>query len=411
MNSVESYAGRSVPEAITLKEALSILCSTAARTGEELCPPDECLGRVTSRDLFAKTNQPPFRRSAMDGYALASTDTLGAGKDTPVTLPVCGKRFAGDAPTEPLKAGCAMRIMTGAAVPDGADCVIRQEDTDLGEDAVRIFAPCKKGANISLAGEDFAAGDLLCPAGTTVDAYVLSCAGAAGITALPVRKKIRVSLIITGDEVVQTGQPLPPGKIYDSLSLFLARRLEQMGCTVIRLTRVKDDPDRIIEAIECAADNSDLIITTGGISAGQRDLVPDALAALDAGLLFRRIRIKPGMPTTAAVYRKTPVLCLSGNPFSAAAILEILGGSLTHAMLGLQKPAFCETTSPLTSDIIQRGPYSRIMPGYYDGKQLFVFEHQKNAQMRFGIGSNCILILPPGRYSKGEEVTILLSNR
>ena len=330
---------------ITLEKAQELLLQAALPVGQEMCPLDESLGRILAEDLISGVNLPPFRRSAMDGYAVYGADVAGALPETPAQLRVRECLYAGDAPLPAgfLKRGEAVRIMTGAPVPDEADQVIRQEDTDEGEKTVRIFRPGGGRSNISPVGEDFAEGERLISGGTLIDAYALSCACAAGLTALPVRKRVRAGLIMTGNELTPPGQPLQPGKIYNSSEAFLKGRLSQLGCRMTAAVYAEDDLERITGTILEMMADTDLIITTGGVSAGRRDLVPEALEKAGAQILFHGISIKPGMPTLGALCGGVPVLGLSGNPYSAAAVFELLAGPLIRRMLGRSGEAFAKT--------------------------------------------------------------------
>lgn len=397
---------------ITLEKAQELLLQAALPVGQEMCPLDESLGRILAEDLISGVNLPPFRRSAMDGYAVYGADVAGALPETPAQLRVRECLYAGDAPLPAgfLKRGEAVRIMTGAPVPDEADQVIRQEDTDEGEKTVRIFRPGGGRSNISPVGEDFAEGERLISGGTLIDAYALSCACAAGITALPVRKRVRAGLIMTGNELTPPGQPLQPGKIYNSSEAFLKGRLSQLGCRMTAAVYAEDDLERITGTILEMMADTDLIITTGGVSAGRRDLVPEALEKAGAQILFHGISIKPGMPTLGALCGGVPVLGLSGNPYSAAAVFELLAGPLIRRMLGRSGEAFAKTTAQLDGEILQNGNTPRVMMGLFDGRKVGVYGKQHNSQMKYGIGSNCMVILPPRQtaYKAGEEVEILL---
>ena len=397
---------------ITWEEAKEMLIRAAGPAGQEMCPLDESCGRILAEDLISGLNQPPFRRSAMDGYALRSADIAGASPESPAVLKVSGCLLAGDTPLPPgfLKSGEAVRIMTGAPVPDEADQVIRQEDTDEGEERVRVYRSGNGRNNISPVGEDFAQGECLIRRGTRIDAYALSCACAAGVTALPVRKRIRAGLIMTGSELVPPGEALRPGKIYNSSGAFLKGRLSQLGCSVEAAFYAEDEREKITELILKMKRDTDLIITTGGVSVGKRDLVPEALHEAGAEILFHGIAIKPGMPTLGALCGGVPVLGLSGNPFSAAAIFELLGRPLIWRMIGGSGEAFTKTEALLDREVVQNGNQPRVMMGIFDGRNVRVYGKQQNAQMKYGIGSNCMLILPPGQavYPAGEKVQILL---
>ena len=403
-------------EVVSIEQARALLCGAARPVGSEVCTLEDSSGRILAQDLFAQMNQPPFRRSAMDGYALRSEDIAGASVDNPVALHVTGKLYAGDAPLPPgsMHAGEAVRIMTGACVPDDADCVIRQEDTEQGdqgqEAAVRIYRTLQKMENVCPVGEDFAVGDCLCRAGTRIDAYALSCACAAGVTSWHVRKKVRTGLLMTGNELCTPGTPLQPGKIYNSSEAFLKGRLRELGCVVEVSVFAEDDLSMIMDTLREMAGRVDLIITTGGVSVGERDLIPAALEELGACTLFHGIAVKPGMPTLGALYESIPVLGLSGNPFSAAAIFELLGRPLIHCMLGQSGDVFHKTEAVLEADVQQKGNVPRVMMGIWNAGKVMVCGQQRNAQMKYAIGSNCIVIFPPGKrtFAAGEKVEVLL---
>ena len=398
--------------AISLEEARTVLCNAAVPMDFASCSLKSSLGRIIAEDLTAALNQPPFRRSAMDGYALRSEDIRLASPETPVTLAVRGCMYAGDEPLKSgyLKNGEAVRIMTGAAVPDDADLVIRQEETDEGEKTVRIYSNGGSRSNISPIGEDFASGECLIEKGTLIDAYALSCASAAGYTFLPVRRKIRVGLIVTGNELCPPGQTLLPGKIYNSNEAFLEGRLTQLGCELADSVYAEDRREKITDAIVRLKSEADLIITTGGVSVGERDLVPEALKAAGAEILFHGIAIKPGMPTLGAVFGGIPLLGLSGNPYSAASVFELLGRPLCFKMLCRRDEPFMKAAAQLDGDVVQNSDVPRVLRGTYDGRKVHVQERQRNARMKTGVGTNCMLILPAGKavYRAGEAVEILL---
>ena len=424
-------------EVVSIEQARALLCGAARPVGSEVCTLEDSSGRILAQDLFAQMNQPPFRRSAMDGYALRSEDIAGASVDNPVALHVTGKLYAGDAPLPPgsMHAGEAVRIMTGACVPDDADCVIRQEDTDQGNscqgaagqsnqgqeepcggeaaqctETVRIYRTLQKMENVCPVGEDFAVGECLCRAGTRIDAYALSCACAAGVTSWHVRKRIRAGLLMTGNELCTPGTPLQPGKIYNSSEAFLKGRLRELGCVVEVSVFAEDDLSMIMDTLREMAGRVDLIITTGGVSVGERDLIPAALEELGARTLFHGIAVKPGMPTLGALYESIPVLGLSGNPFSAAAIFELLGRPLIHCMLGRSGEVFHKVEAVLEADVQQKGNVPRVMMGIWNAGRVMVCGQQRNAQMKYAIGSNCIVIFPPGKrtFAAGEKVEVLL---
>ena len=214
---------------ICVEQAVELSRAAARLLEEEQVPLSQALGRTLSRPVLAPRPQPPFDRSPLDGYALRAADVASASKDSPALLHVTEKVCAGQVPSRPLAPGGAVRIMTGAMLPQGADCVIRQEDTDLGEEWVQVFRTAAAGENLCLAGEEYPAGALLLERGIRADAAALAVAAGAGMERLWVRRRARTAIIATGDELCAPGCPLPPGKVYDANTAYLEARLGQLG--------------------------------------------------------------------------------------------------------------------------------------------------------------------------------------
>ena len=208
-----------------------VLDASAAlpRPETEIVPLDEAGGRIAAGTLSARMDQPPFDRSPFDGYALHSADAAGASCETPVTLPVTMKLYAGDAPASPLPAGCAARIMTGAPLPEGADCVLMQELTDSGEETVQLYAAMKPQQNVVFRGGDIAAGAVIAEAGTVLSPAHLGVLAGQGYAEVPVYKTLTVGVLATGSELLAPGEAWTPGKIYDANGVQNAARLRQLG--------------------------------------------------------------------------------------------------------------------------------------------------------------------------------------
>lgn len=295
------------------------------RTPVESRPLDECLDLALAEDLTASIPLPPFDNSAMDGYAVRSVDVAGASVDEPVELPVAADVPAGLVDVADLDPGTAHRIMTGAPVPPGADATVQVERTDGGTETVRIHAEARPGAHLRRAGEDVTVGDAVLSAGTALGAAQLGVASAVGAAHLPVHRSPRVLVLSTGSELVAPGSPLRHGQIYESNGVMLSAAVRQGGGQARLLRFVPDDVTAFHEALAPYLDWADLIVTSGGVSAGAYEVVKDALVG--NGVEFHKIAMQPGMPQGAGHYRadgrETPVVTLPGNPVSALVSFEV----------------------------------------------------------------------------------------
>jgi molybdopterin molybdotransferase len=256
-------------------------------------------GRVAAFDVKAPVDLPPFDNSAVDGYAVRHAD-LSADGDT--TLAVAGRLTAGARADIALKPGQAFRIFTGAAMPAGADTVFMQEDVKLAGDHVVVPSGLKRGANRRLAGEDVAAGRVVIPAGTVLEAQHIALAAALGLTELTVRRRLKVAIFSTGDEVIEPGSARRGAAIYDSNRFLLVELLERLGALVTDLGILADAPAPLARALEKASAHHDLVLTSGGVSTGEADHVRTAVERI-GNLVFWRVAIKPGRPVAMGVIR------------------------------------------------------------------------------------------------------------
>lgn len=393
---------------ISLEQALDILKDyiTPGKTERKFL--EECLGLVLAEDVMAQLDMPPFSRSAQDGYAFRSKDSEGASKEHPVRLKVTGKIYAGDFPKKEVNPGEAIRIMTGAMIPAGADCVLRQEDTDEGEEIVQIYKETEAGCSICFKGEEYKKGHILLRAGTKIDAAALAVASGNGIVELPVYARVKAAVVSSGSEVVEPGTPLTPGKIYNTNTIYMKARLKQLGANVVMIRTVGDELGIMREALNEAASQSELVVTTGGVSVGQKDLTEEALLSIGAKILFHGIAVKPGMPTLAAEKNGVLFLGLSGNPFSAAIpfemfVREILAVKMGDLDLKLRKETLTAVTG-FSKDSRKR----RFLRGKADGKEVWLPDQQANGQMRSMVGCNCLIDIPAGSgpVKAGDRVEV-----
>ena len=277
-------------------------------------PLSEALGLVLAADVVSRLPLPAFDNSAMDGYAVHQRDCIGASAESPVHLPVVGGIGAGAAATEELAPGTAVKIMTGAPVPPGATAVVPYEWTDRGAHEVQIFQQPVVQQNIRRAGEDVDEGDLLVSAGTVLGPRHLGLLAGAGEGRVAVRPKPRVVIISTGSELREPGQPLGPGQIHDANSTLLASAARAAGASAFRVGSVTDEPGTFLETLQDQLSRADVIVTSGGVSQGDFDVVK---AALRDRLWFGGVAMQPGKPQGFGTIDGIPVFTLPGNPVSA----------------------------------------------------------------------------------------------
>jgi molybdopterin molybdotransferase len=271
------------------------------------------LGRVLGHDLLAPVDLPPFDNSAVDGFAVRHDDL---DPEAETRLPVIDRVTAGRASARAIVGRSAIRIFTGAPMPDGADTVFMQEDCRIEGSQVVVPPGLRFGANRRLAGEDIRAGTVALPAGRRLQPQHLALAAALGVDTLAVRRRIHVALFSTGDEIVEPGVPLPPAALYDANRHLVAGLLRGLGAEITDLGILADDQDLLAEAISAAALTHDLVLTTGGISTGEADHVRPAVEQIGR-LVFWRVAIKPGRPVAMGVIRGAAFVGLPGNPVAA----------------------------------------------------------------------------------------------
>lgn len=296
----------------------------------ETAPLAAARGRILARDIVAAMNLPPHANSAVDGYAFAHADLL---PDRETVLTVRGRAAAGHPLERPASRGEAVRIFTGAPMPDGTDTVMMQEDCVVVNEEVRLRPGIRKGANRRHAGEDVAAGTLALAAGRRLGAPDLGLAAALGHCELPVFSPLRVALLSTGDEIRDPGTPLPPGAIYDANRYMLAGLLAGLGCTITDLGIRPDREAALADTLGMASAEHDLIVTSGGVSTGEEDHVKSALEKLGS-LHFWRLAIKPGRPVALGQIGGVPLIGLPGNPVAVIVTFAVLARPLILKLAG-----------------------------------------------------------------------------
>lgn len=395
-----------------IEEAVALLLQKVDRIEEaEWISLWDAVGRVLAADVCAGNDQPPFPRSPLDGYAVRSEDIRGASKVCPVSLTVLGEVDAGHVSAHDVRPGTAVRIMTGAPIPDGADCIVRQEDTDYGEDRVAIYAPVGAYENYCFAGEDYKAGTRLLEKGTQLGSVEIGVLASLGMCEVQVYRRPRAAVITTGDEIILPGERLEGGKIYDSNLYTLVTRLTSLGIEVTCKKRSKDDAALTAEMIREAAKEADLIVTTGGVSVGKKDIMHEVLPLLPSERIFWKIAIKPGMPTLCAQYEGKLLICLSGNPYGAAVNLELLVRPLLAKMTGRNDLKLKRVRAVLENGFPKKSKVTRYVRAYYvDGYVRTPDGSNASGILSTMCGCNCLIEIPAGtpKLEVGDEIWAVL---
>ena len=400
---------------IALEEALEILNKNTKALKSEVVSIKDSLKRVLYGDVKSKINNPPFNKSVFDGYAFKSEDSKGTSKENPVELKIVDEIFAGDFSEIEIKSGEAIRIMTGAPIPVGADCVLKQEETERHGDLVKIFKEIKANENISFMGEDIKIGETLIKKGKRLDYADLGIMASSGISEVLVYKKPRVSIISTGDEVCDINSTLKPGKIYDSNLYSLSARIEELGYHVLSMEHVGDNILKIGEAIEKAFEKSDIVFTTGGASVGEKDLMQKVSESIGFEKLFWKIKIKPGSAVVCSKKEEKILISLSGNPNAALTTFELLGKPVLKKLEGEEENINIKREKGVLMDSFnKKSPQRRFLRGnvIYDEKGAKVYITQiksGNGILSSLLNANCLIEIEKGNegLNKGEVVNII----
>ena len=352
----------------TVEEHVAAVLAGTAPTPVESVPIDRALGLVLGADVASLVDLPGFDNSAMDGYAVRLADVAGARAEAPVTLPVVDDVPAGDDRLVVLAPGTAVRIMTGAPVPAGAEAIIPFEDTDRGTTSVRLRRTPSAGDHVRRRGEDVTAGSVVLAAGAVVGPAQVGLLAASGHTHAPVHRPPRVAVLSTGSELVPAGRPLGPGHIHDSNRPMLVAAAAALGAHVVTGPAIPDVPGALAAAVRAHLDEADVIITTAGVSAGAYDVVRGDLATLvddPADVALVHVAMQPGKPQGLAHVgpRRVPVLALPGNPVSAYVSFHLFARPLLRLLAGhtaLSAPVVRATLSQAVSHQPGRRTYLRV---------------------------------------------------
>jgi len=384
----------------------------------EEIPLTKALGRVLAADMVADFDIPPYDNSAMDGYAVCASDTSGAGPDTPVRLNIVGETAAGGKLGTKVSEGNCVRIMTGGRIPPGADAIVRVEETEeivAGNEETQCLVKIKQevtpGRDIRTKGEDIGCGQTVLRQGERLKPAHMGVLASMGKARVPVARKPRVAILATGDELLDISAPPDPEKIYSSNNYAIMAQTEEAGGEPVILGLAVDKEKDLTEKVKEGL-NYDILVTTGGVSAGKYDIVPKIFLQNGAQILFRKVAIRPGMPTIFGMAKGKPVFGLPGNPVSAMVTFELFVRPVILRMLGDTSPDREEATAILREKIKKRRDRFHFLRGIttFEGKtrKVVTTGSQGSGILSSMARANCLILLPDGSKEAGDEVRILL---
>lgn len=395
---------------ISLNEALEILNENVDNLDTEEVDLINGLNRVVSENIYAQINNPPFNKSAMDGYAFICNNKELINK----RLKIIDKVYAGGVCNNIVSEETAIKIMTGAPIPKGANAVIKQEDVVIEEDYIILRKNINENENICIKGEDILQGSLLLKSNKKLNYADIGILASSGINKIKVYKKPKVAFISTGDEVIDIGFELKEGKIYNSNKYSILSRLGELGYDVKYISHINDDSKEIGNCIEQLSKKVDLIITTGGVSVGEKDLLKEAIDITSGEKLFWKINIKPGSAVLCSKINKSIILSLSGNPTAALTTFELLVKPTLEKLSGYKEIKINREKAILLQDIKKKSPQRRFIRGYVEIDNYRQYVHitqtkSGNGILSSAINSNCIIEIEVNNdgKSKGDLVDII----
>ncbi len=397
---------------ISLGEARSYVLSKCAPLSTATIPIDDARGLVLAKDIAAQGPIPPFDNTAMDGFAIRAADLA----DAPVTLEMIGTVAAGAAPEMTIQDGQAVRIMTGAPIPPGADAVVMVELTTMADDlsSVEVHEAVPVGNHIRPTGDDVQSGDIVFTAGTALSPAHLGVCTSIGVYEVEAYRRPRIGVISTGDELVDTPRPLQMGEIHDSNRHTLLALVNAMGAEGVDLGLIVDDEDQIRAAMIAAAEQCDAVITSGGVSMGDFDFVKKVLTEI-GDMRWMQVAIKPAKPLAFGTVGDTPIFGLPGNPVSSMVSFELFARPGIRAMMGHDQPVIPPVRGVAGADLRRRPDgkihFARVHAKMtIDGRYSAAFSGgQGSHQLSAMAAANALAIVPDGEgISAGEGVDLIL---
>lgn len=393
---------------ILLEEALEIIDRNTNELEVEEVELLNGIGKILADNIYAPMNIPPFNKSAMDGYAVAVNNI----KENEI-LEVIDTVYAGEVSEKEVLVGTCIRIMTGAPIPKGANGVIKQEDVISKSNRVLLKKSIEEGENICIKGEDIKKGKLIVKKCKKLDYGDIGVMSSLGIKTIKVFRLPKVAFISTGDEVVDIDEALEEGKIYNSNKYSILSRIIELGYEVNYISHVKDNYEKIGEEIYKGASSSDIVITTGGASVGEKDLLNEAIDIVKGEKLFWKIKIKPGSSVLCSKVNNKLVISLSGNPTAALTTFELLVKTVLEKLSGKEKVALTYTKGKLMNDYSKNSPRRRFVRGMildtsYE-KEVYITQVKNgNGILSSTLNSNCLIEIDEyTSLSKGDLVKII----
>lgn len=403
---------------IPVAEAVKRIMDFAITGQTEYVSINESFGRYLSEDITATNDVPHFDRAPYDGFAVRTIDTKEASQDNPIEFEVIDHIGAGMLTAEKVSAFQAVRIMTGAQMPVECDAVVMLELAKAyernGKHYMSIKRPYKPGDNVSFTGEDAKKGDILISKGTKINPGVQAILATFGYASVPVAKKPVVGLFATGTELLDVDDPLEPGKIRNSNSYMIAAQIERVGAEVHYFGKLPDIFETCYEAVKNALSKVDMLITTGGVSVGDFDYLPDIYEKLQAEVLFNKIAMRPGSVTTVAELNGKLLFGLSGNPSACYVGFELFARPIIRTMLFTDKPHLRKEKAILQVDFLKANPFTRFVRSAYtvaEGRLIVSPSGLDKSNVVMSLaGANSLMILPGGTrgYEAGTEVDVLM---
>lgn len=399
---------------IQVAEAVQLVIAHSKTVGTESIPLEQAYGRILAETIIAKHDVPPFDRSPYDGFAIRAEDTGGASGDNRIPFTVIGEIGAGHIAKKEIGKGEAYRIMTGAPIPTHADAVVMLEQTVEQEGVFTLRKPFTAGENISFRGEDAKGGEQLIDSGAFIHPGTIALLATFGYAEVKVAKRPIVGILSTGTELLRVDEALVPGKIRNSNGPMIAAQLTRMGIEHKSYGMLVDDLDACTEMVKKALLETDVLITTGGVSVGDYDYLPAIYERLGAQVLFNKVAMRPGSVTTVAVLGNKLLFGLSGNPSACFTGFELFTRPAILQMMDAENLYMPRMKAKLGEDFTKPNPFTRFVRAVWEmteeGSVASPAGFNKSSAVSSIARGNCIIVLPSGTrgYTKGMEVEVLL---